>query len=109
MENYSSASRSGLQALYPQHHAAAKEEPDDDLEIVEIRTVPRAQASNAVDVKPANGPAKQSLERKRASAALRLELLEVKKRKLDIEREELELKQEMFELDVDKASVKHEQ
>lgn len=31
-----------------------------------------------------------------------LELLEVKKRKLDVEKEELELKQEMLEMDVEK-------
>jgi len=33
---------------------------------------------------------------------LLLELLEVKKRKLDVEKEELELKQEMLEMDVEK-------
>jgi hypothetical protein len=86
-----------------------KEESDDDLEIVEVRAVCRAQVSKPVALKhDSSASATQNLERKRASAALRLELLEVKKRRLDVEREELELNQEMLDMDIEK-SVKPEQ
>jgi hypothetical protein len=64
--------------------------------------VPRAQSSHRTPLKSDSGSATQTLDRKRASTALRLELLEVKKGKLDVEREELELKQEMLDMDMEK-------
>jgi hypothetical protein len=94
-----SSQSSSLQPHQPKEAIVIKGESDDDLEIIEARSTPRAQRTPHSSAQPASVSATQTIARKRASAKLRLEMLEVKKRKLEVEREELELRQEMLELE----------
>jgi hypothetical protein len=90
---------SSLQPRQLQEAIVIKDESDDELEIIEARSTPRAQGTPHSSAQPTQVSATQTIARKRASAKLRLEILEVKKRKLEVEREELELRQEMLELE----------
>lgn len=75
------------------------------------RPIARPRATHSTPTSAFQDPAPQSLERKRASANLRLKMLEWKEKELAVAKEKLQLEQEMFEMEEDQntpQAVKNE-